>query len=311
MIFAMNNVNNRNISAIEQRISELEERRIIELYEFSLELSDYLFSLKDELNVQDMLTLFSEIYGSSNNVIHDNHLPVNKEKIDKFLKSVSEYDAMFICEMVIQNLRNLGLKISDADFLEENLPSEIIAYHKTALSDEAYDIFSESFNDPRVKYSNSLREAASFVSDGLAGYALLPFEESGGERIHATSEIIFKNDYKINSVTPVFGLDGAADMKYALVSKSFTVPKVYEDDDLYFEIRLSSSTSLDKLLRAATYFDASVYRINTISFKTGSDNENYYSLVLKSNVGNFTYFIAYLIMFSNSYTPVGIYKNLE
>ena len=188
-----------------------------------------------------------------------------------------------------------------------------MTYVKNALADEAYDVFSQQLSDPRVKYSSTLNDAVRLVSSGEAEYALLPLEERGGARLASVAELLFREDLKINSVTPVFGFEGLADMKYALVSKHFTIPEILPDDDRYLEIRLraDSSVSASELFSAAESLGAFPYRINTLTFDTEDGAYQYYSVVFRDDGKDFTSLLVYLTLFSGAYTPVGIYKNLE
>lgn len=309
--FSFNQVNVRNISSIGQKMAELEEQRILELYELASEIADSLLHFRGEMNVCDMLTLLSEDLHFQKGDVHQFALNVNLQRLNSFLSALSIRDRILFTDLLVERLRFLEIEVNTAVFLPENDSPEIFTYVKNSLSDEAYDVFSEDFFDPKLKYSLSLKEAAALAAEGSVTYALLPLEEAGGERLHTASELIFRQDLKINRVTPVFGLDGSVDMKFALVSKGFTVPKIEKDDDVYFEIRVSISSSISEILLAAENFAASVYRINTLSFNTDGEDESFYSIVFKSNTGNFTELIAYLTLFIDSYTPVGVYKNLE
>ena len=188
---------------------------------------------------------------------------------------------------------------------------ETFAYVRNSFSDEAYDVFSQDFIDPTVRYYKTFRDCARAVTAGDLTYCLLPLEEKGGVRLHTVSEIIFRNDFKINSVTPVFGQDGNADMKYALVSRGFTVPERNEDDDFYLEIRLGADSPLSEVLSAVDSFGMSIYRINTVTFDTEGEAETYFTVVIKDGVGSFAPILTYLALFLRDFVPVGIYKNLE
>ena len=125
--------------------------------------------------------------------------------------------------------------------------------------------------------------------------------------------MIYRSDLKITSVTPVFGFDGSLDMKYALVSKTLLPPDYSREDDRYLEIRLptDSDTTLSELLAVADSYGIGVYRINTASYHTEAGERSSYSVVFKSEGGNFATLLVYLTLFVYDYTPVGIYKNLE
>ena len=118
------------------------------------------------------------------------------------------------------------------------------------------------------------------------------------------------NDLKINSVTPVFGPDGTADIKYALVSGSFTVPDRRYTDDRYLEVRIGISSSAD-LFFAVEYFGMSIYRVNTFTIDNEGESESYVCAVIKEGKTEFTPLLTYLTLFTEDVVPVGIYKNLE
>lgn len=309
--FALNEVNIRNISSISLKQAELCERRIIEFYEISSELARGLGQYRDEMSVFEMLTLLSEALCMPECSAHTDALRINRNRLESFMSSISAFDKVILSDILIESLQNAGIRVMEEDFLVQNDSPETFTYVKNALADEAYSVFCDSFSDPRLKYSSTLKETAALAAEGSVTYALLPLEESGGERLHTATELIFKYDLKINSVTPVFGLDGSADMKYALVSRKFTVPRINADDDAYLEIRLSSDASLSEIICAAEHFGARVYRANTVTLDNDGTAESYCLLVFKSETGSFIGLLAYLTLFVNSYTPVGIYKNLE
>ena len=127
------------------------------------------------------------------------------------------------------------------------------------------------------------------------------------------AEMLFTDDLKIDAVTPVFGFDGTADMKYALVSKSFALPRVAPDDDRYLEIRIPADgdTSLGELLLAADKYGARLYRVNMHFFVQDGERCPYYSIIFKEDGRDFSGLLTYLTLFVSSYTAIGIYKNLE
>lgn len=310
----LNSVTIENIAALTERQSVLEEQRICEIYELAEEGCSYAAEmLVSGYGIYEVLSVISENFLTDSLNQHSYALDENRNRLSSYLKSLSVYDKIIFSEFLREKLSKNGFSLVESDFLPITHNEETFTYVKNSLADEAYDVFSQDFASPRLKYSASLQEAARAVSRGECTYALLPLEERGGVRLASVSSLIFYEDLKINSVTPVFGFDGVADMKYALVSSSFSVPEVCEDDDRYLEIliRKDMSVSLSELLVAVDEFGASVYRINTISFRTDDGEVPYYSLVIKDEGKDFTSLLIYLTLFSGSYTPVGIYKNLE
>ena len=313
-VFSFNEITAENIEKISLGQSVAAEQRICELsYPASEAASMATEMLLDGYEIYEVLSVISEGILSPDVKLHKYSLKENYERLFVYLKSNYNYDKVVFTELFRNMVAKEGILISERDFLPTASGSETFTYVRNSLADEAYEVFLEEFKDPRVKYSASLSEAARAVSSGEYEYALLPLEEKGGARLATVAELIFKEDLKIDSVTPVFGFEGLADMKYALVSKHFFVPEVKEDDDRYLEIRLrgDSSISLSELLSAADAFGISLYRINTISFETEDGSAQYYSIVFRDEGKDFTLLLMYLTLFSGAYTPIGLYKNLE
>ena len=84
-------------------------------------------------------------------------------------------------------------------------------------------------------------------------------------------------------------------------------------DDRYLEIRLKASSSfpLSQVLFASESYGASIYRVNSVILRDDEGENEYYSLVFRDDVSDFTRLLTYLTLFSVTYTAVGIYKNLE
>lgn len=303
-----------NISVLSREQSVLEERRICELYEMVSDALNKVFKLSgDGIDVYELLSLLSDSTLINDGCIHTNCLSNNSLRLSNYQRVLSVIDKAVLCELIYSKLHELNRTVTEVDFLPRADMPETFVYVKNPLADEAYDVFSQDFNDPRIKYSENFKSAIRSVLDGDATYCLLPFEERGGSRLHTIDELIFKSDLKINSVTPVFGFDGSADMKYALVSKNVSVPPRRKEDDRYLEIRIPScdGVSLGELLSVAEFYKMGVYRVSTVSFDTNDGILPYYSVVLRDDGQDFTVLLIYLTLFTSSYTPVGVYKNLE
>jgi len=313
-IFSSSDVTAANIGKISNHQSLLEEQRICELSELSADAVSYAFRMEKEgYGVYEILSIIAEGFLSQSETPHEPSLDENKMRLSAYLKMTSAYDKITFTELFYDMMKEAGHEISEGDFLKTVQGDSTFAYVKNSLADEAYDVFTQDFSDARVRYSKTLSDAARLVAVGEVGYALLPLEERGGARLSTVAELIFKEDLKINSVTPVFGYEGTADMKYALVSRGFNVPSVCTDDDRYLEIRLRADLSvpLSELFWAAESLGCTVYRVNTIVFDTDDGPVNYYSVVFKDEDKDFSSLLVYLTLFSGAYTPIGIYKNLE
>ena len=314
MIFTENKAVLSNLSRLAKEYFAVNEQRLLEVYDVAIPMADTTVSLFDEgLNAGEALSALSEPLSFGEYSLSEHNSIENKSFVQKSTSALKYTDRLFLTELYVGELKRRGRALTERDFLPTHKMPETFTYVRNSLSDEAYDVFSQDFSDPKVRYSASFRECARAVSEGEVTYCLLPLEEKGGTRLPTVSEIIFRNDFKINSVIPVFGPDGNADIKYALVSKSFTVPARKKDDDGYLEIRLDASvdTVLTEVFSAADYFGMSVYRVNTVTFDTEGESETCFSVVVRNSGSDFTGLLTYLTLFIRDFVPVGIYKNLE
>ncbi len=302
-----------NIESLSARQTLLAERRMCEIAELAGEAVRFSLELLDVgIDVFEGLSLIADGYPNSRPCVAENCLDVNRRRLEYLLSGLSLADKAHFAEIYVELLAKEGLGLRENNFLPELLADETFVYVKNVFADEAYDVFSQDFSDPRVRYASSLREAVKSVSDGEASYCILPLEE-GGSRLSSVTELLYRSELKINSVIPVFGMAADADIKYALVSRHFIIPKREKGDDRYLEIRIptDSDTNLSELLFVTRSYGIELYRVNTLMFKTQDEQKGYYSVVFSGEDVDFTVLLAFLTLFVTEYTSVGIYKNLE
>ena len=313
-IFSIHEAILSNLKRLSNEESTLGELKAYELYDVATAMSELTAELfADGLDVYEILSLLSESLDYESNTLPSNTSGIFARLAEKDSSAAQRKDRAVLTELYLDLCKKHAHPLTDSDFLPSHGAEETFTYVRNSFSDEAYDVFSQDFDDPKVRYSPTFKDAARAVASGDVTYCLLPLEEKGGVRLHTVAELIFRNDFRINSVIPVFGQDGNADLKYALVSKSFTVPKRDPDDDLYLEIRLgmSSDSLLAEVFGAVDYFGMSVYRVNTVTFDTEGESETYFSVVIKGADRDFSPILTYMALFVRDFVPVGIYKNLE
>ncbi len=301
----------KNIAELSEKQIVLSERRICELAELAECAVNYSKSFFD-MGIYEILSFISDEYPENENLSFNDSVFENQKRLRTQLTRLSAMDKAHFAELYTEFSHFHGMTLSENSFLSEDVTAETFVYVKNVYADEAYDVFSQDFTDPRVRYAKDFREAAKMVSDGIVTYCILPLEERGA-RLASVAELLYRSELKINSVIPVFGIDGAADVKYALVSLNFSVPRRDPDDDRYLEIRIAddSPPSLSELLCAAENHGVRVYRVNTLTFDTEDGKKGYYSIVFFGENADFTSLLVYLTLFASDYTVVGIYKNLE
>ena len=312
-VYLKNETTEYNMKTLSDTQVRLMEKRICELAELA---EDAAIAARElyaaGCGIYEILGILSDGVSFEHYAPHSHAMRENVSRLHSYTSSVESKDRAILAELLVSRLSEHGITLTESDFLPEDSGDESFVYVKNRLADEAYDVFSQDFDDPHVRYEPTLRDAARAVSKGGVEYCLLPLEERGGARLPSVAALLFAEDLKICSVTPVFGFDGSADMKYALVSRHFTVPEVSPDDDRYLEIRISAaSTDLAELFSVAEHLGTTVYRVNTVTFDTEDGEAQYYTAVLRKGGSDFCTLLAYLTLFCPSYTAVGIYNNLE
>lgn len=311
--FYPNEINLSALRSYSSRMADVEEQIVCELAEIASSMSSFIKNMLDEgLGYYDIFYMLGDALPEIDVSVGEHTLKENHPHLLALSNLAQKLDRSILCSLLLEYLENINIHVSERGFFSQMPRDESFVYVKNAFSDEAYDVFSQEFNDPRVRYADSFKEALRLVSDNAVTFCLLPIEERGA-RIPSIDELIFRGDFKINSVIPVFGYDGNAEMKYALVSKNIFFSDFSPDDDRYFEIRIPSDRedALSSIIISSEEFGVRLYRINSQIFKTEEGERSYFSIVLKSLGGDFSKLLVYLTLFLPEYTPVGIYKNLE
>ncbi|MBR2465512.1 MAG: hypothetical protein IKB38_01075 [Clostridia bacterium] len=306
--------NGENLKRLSLEGSILSERRICELAEIADIAARFASELSESgLGIYEILSLVGADVSLSEDVCHEDAMEENLGRLRVVGELSDTADRIVFSDLLTERLASSGIALSERSFLPTEARDETFAYVKNAYSDEAYDVFSQEFREPRLRYVQSFKDAVRLVLEKEVSYALLPLEEAGGTRLPTVSALIYENDLKISALTPVFGPDGASELKYALVSESLHIPPSSADDDRYLEIRLSAGRGeeLFGAMIAAKMFGVGIYRVNTVSFSSSEQTESFFTVIFKGEGCDFTRLLVYLTLFTEDFDPVGMYKNLE
>ena len=315
IVFKINEATRKNLSVLSDELCAVREQRALELCDVAEGGAEYISSFANlGLNPTDAI---SQLFFGLKFIEEENGykaaLGLSREVVLSWAANASNLDKAAFSELLNNSLKKRGVVIKESDFLTPQSFENTFTYVRNPLSDEAYDVFTEDIDGAKVTYSENLRECVKRVVLGEVSFCLLPLEEKGGTRIGAVTELILGNDLKINAVTPVFGFDGNAGMKYAMVSRGFSLPQSSDGDDRYIEILIEDcdSVALLDFLSAAVSFGHSIYRVNTQIFDKGNEEKTYYSVILRCGGQDLVSLLIYLTIFSDGYRPIGIFKNLE
>lgn len=304
-----------NIADIDREFNQSIALSVSELSSLAEELSSYISELLsldvtplDSLLAMrdDIERLFTEDAETTDSVF--------PSSVFHTLQSIKENERAIFIDLLLEKLRESGVRLREEDFLLAGEAAPLFAYVKNTLADEAYDVITENVTDAKVRYVPSFSEGVKLLLNGDVGFCLLPIEEKGALRLPTVENLLFSEQLKIRRIVPVFGMDGSADLKYALVSRSAYIEPYQKEDDRYLELHIPHKTeqfSLSSFLFATGLHGMTLYRIHTVSIDRGGEREDYLSIVLKSQGESFVPMLSYLTLFCDRYSVVGIYKNLE
>ena len=310
--FITSEVSSDNLSELSRMQSLLAERRICELHEMAESAVSYLRSLYESgMPIADALSLVDP-FSESDTPLHAEAMKENLSHLRASARATEALDKAVFISLMIEELSALGKRPSEADFLSPSAQGEMFTYVKNFYADEAYDVFSQSFSDPRLFYSETIRDAVKAVEEGRAGFCLLPLEEKGGVRLGSISQLLYKSDLRIASVTPVYGYGEQTDLTYALISRGYLIPELSGEDDRYLEIRLpKKACPLSELLFVTEAYGLQIHRIHSLILEEEGGHLPFYSLVVRAEGRDFVPFLTYLCTFVGDFAPIGIYSNLD
>lgn len=309
-VFSFDEISYSNLSALSKKILGALEQRTCEIAFAAEKIANDAKELFDSgMNAYEILALLSE--DISLDSAKEN--PSSVSNTANLPSSLRVFDMIELSSVIYCFFLKNGIEISERSFLEEYESEQTLTYVRNSISDEAYDVFSQQFSDPKVTYSDSFKSAAFAVADGKVGYCILPIEERGGVRIPGILSLISALDLKIISLTPVFGIEGNADMKYALVGRGFKIPSISKDNDRYLEIRIGDDANigLAELLSAAQGFGHYIYRVGSFTVTDNGEGKIFSSVILRDGGKGFSELLTFMTLFLGEYTAVGIYENIE
>ena len=303
-----NGVMGKNLNKLTESACALYEERVCEIALFAERSVAYIKQLIDaDMSISDAITALKEdgVFSELGSIVAPE---CTRQCLNSFARDLSCNDKILFSYFLCDFIRKSGLPLNESDMLPCKALGEKFTYVKNTLSDEAYDVFSQEFEDPRIVYSQNVRDALRSVSEGSCDYCIVPFEEKGGARIIGIYAMIVSLDLKIAAVTPVFGPEGDADVKYALVGREFIPFEKSDDDDVYVEVAIPTESvfTVSDLLFVAEKFGLSVYRIGGVEYDE-SDFARARSLYvsLKSSGKDLVPLIAFLEMFVDDFSAIG------
>ena len=224
-VFSINSASLSNLNSIAKDESRGFELRLCELSFMADNIANQLKELiADGMSISDVLSLLAEELSFVDCDIPSDVIEEASGGVRAFMRQLNSADKANFAVLLREKLSKIGICVNEGDFLPEAKTDETFVFVKNYLADEAFDVFSQEFDDPRISYADSFKDACVSVADEKYGYCILPFEEKASVRIPSISRLVSDLDLKIIAITPVFGFEGTADMRYALIGRNFRIP---------------------------------------------------------------------------------------
>ena len=141
-----------NLNGLSRDYSIISEQRLLELYDIAIPMANASIALmKDGLEGYELISVLSDELRFGDYVLSDISTKELSPILTKNLTSLARTDRAVLTEIYLRELEKSGYLIDESDFLPASSLPETFTYVRNSFSDEAYDVFSQDFSDPRVE----------------------------------------------------------------------------------------------------------------------------------------------------------------
>ena len=189
-----------------------------------------------------------------------------------------------------------------------------ISFVKNKYNDIAFEHFSRSLTNAKPEYALSFKESCENVIDGRSEFCILPLTNSSDGRLMSFYALLDRYELKICETVDVEDEELSKTVKYARAGRFCKEPNERLDANksytFEFSVIDSSGKFLPSLLLAARELDACVTSIDSLPVEYAAHLQRFFiSLALPAkNILTLRLFIA---LSQQSYTPIGIYKEIK
>lgn len=304
----MNAIISENLSLLGVEADSANERRLAQLYERAL-----ILSRSDELLDSDNRT---EEFAAMFDMSSDFAGGEASEYLSSNYNSQSFADKLIVCKFLAKEYRARKIPILHRLFGADNGQNGArISYFRNAYADAAFRTFSEVLENPSVVYASDFTAVCEDVYYGRADMCMLPLDSSRDAKLISFYRLIDKYElspvYSCDVTTP----DGDVTTRYALLRRSFGIPKkehLETPDFCFFEFTLipDDGASLCDVLAAAKECGLSFYKVDSLPL-TYSSSKFACDVILKvGSAHGLDAFALFLALAMPQYEPLGIYPHM-
>ena len=188
-----------------------------------------------------------------------------------------------------------------------------VAYPKNNFNDSAYERLSLSVDSADPIYTSSINSACEAVADGSCEFCIMPMENSLEGKLFGFYALIDRFELKISNTCEVQS-EGESRIRYALVSRGCREPSNSIPPDtsyiLEFFVLDSDAGFLGDLIPAADACGAELVSIDSrpVPYDTQSKK---FIMSFRIRVGEALLFRAFLGLNYDSYSPIGLYPDIQ
>ena len=277
---------------------------------------DVLSKRSDITSEQRALTL-SEIARSVCEAHEGEELSLIAEHYSKIVPEASPADRIILCrELLLRKKSAERLKRLIAIGDGEEVPAGShgkIAYPKNKYNDAAFELLSSTISSPRAVYTSSINGACEAVTEGSCEFCILPIENSLDGKLFSFYSLLDRFELKIYAACDIEG-EGDSRVSYALVGRSSRKASGSAEKRsrpiLEFFVLDSAQGILDTISEAAKECNAELLSIDTRPVPYDAQSKKFI-LSFKVSYKDAMLFCAFLALYCDSYSPIGLYPYLQ
>ncbi|MBQ4324932.1 MAG: hypothetical protein IJC29_03970 [Clostridia bacterium] len=225
--------------------------------------------------------------------LHREVLDANRALLESITGHLALSDEALFTKQLCRHLAARDRMPTLSDFFPAETGGGRIAYVGSSFTNDAYNLFSEKLESPRVVYCKDFEEACGAVTEGEAEYCILPFRDAAGRRIRTAAQLL--EVYHLTVCDAVAIYDGEDEgREYALCGK--TPLPLYGSYTLWLSL---AQAEAEAVLRGAPYMGLALQEAHI----QGDANLSF------NGEGDPTPVLLWLSLFHSPYRVEGLYHN--
>ncbi len=294
-----------NLSALEDELAELLERRLAHLCELARAI------VSDGGDIDLIKSIIISVR-SDGEVNEENICGENIRELYSLFFGISHTERLIIFKQIFEEIPNEKYSFSDDIEYMTSDNSGRIAYIRNSYNDSVYEHFSTIIPDSKAYYCESVTDVCESVTCDKCEFCILPIETQKDGKLISFYNMIIKYGLKINAEYDLKNGDGSGYTRYALIGKGQIVPhrisnKISNNRFLEISYRDTDNISPGELLTAADFFGLKVNNFDMI-FLDVNDEKKSPCIEFSASNADIQTFLTYLSVDCPDHLLIGIYQ---